>query len=1101
MACRRRKIKCNREQPCQHCTETHQACHYQAPPSPQLWQAAEQQQQQQQQQQQPRSNNWRSVIFSSGSNTPDSFADGSSAQQETTAALPPAALQSPPASQPTQATVDADRIVLDKTRILRWSHWMGAGQEFGPIFSCYLATLAPRQEDSDLSPAAKTVLADAAEVLQKCKRLARSSKIWRPSRLFGMQGYDLILPSRQVADAMATEYFTYYESTIRILHIPSFWKLYDGFWKSESTATMETRLMILLVISIGTSLQDRSETSPAIPSIAQIHQWIYAAQTWLAGPLEKDRLDTGGLQIYCLLIVARQIYSVGGDLVWMSLGSLLHRAMQLGLHYDPKHFQGMSVLKSELRRRLWISPEEYDTEPPSNINDSDLDENTQALHPKPESECTDTTLQRHLVYALPARIRIVRYLNGIKADLSYPEAMSLSAGLSTAQRRATLALQSYPDQISPFQRNMVDFLLRRFVVPLHSPFACEARTTLAFHYSLKACTEASLALINPEPDARFARLLDSAGGLFREGLRSANTAISLDLIVQTKTQQADGTLHRTRTVRDALKRSVVDMLERCEKRISNGETNVKSYVFLAMVLAMTEAMENGEPCEMKIAQSARDALAHCYGVLESSLGSFVTNTPTDAGFPAGGASQGNSNSKKVVESGAVAFQYRLVTLASPIQFLLHPSSMKVLISGAGISGTALAFLLSKLHYDITVVERSPSLRVNGLQIDLRGYGIEVLRLMGLDAAFKEKAAPEQGMQVVDSAGTRLAYFAANTFDTGEQNCTSEYEIMRGDLCRLLHDASLAGGGRVRYIFDSSIKDLRDTPDAGGVTVTFSDNHTEMFDLVVGADGQWSRTRRLMLGTNTSPDPALRLLPNLHAGYFTMPQPLRAGEGFDATLYLASRRRSVVTRRTDPRFLQVYMACTSSALQTVRRGDVVREKEAFAASHAGAGWRMPELVAGLRAADDFYCERIGLVKLEAWHKGRVVLVGDAAYCPSALTGMGPTCGVVGAYVLAGELSRLGAGEEVDGGPGHSTLQDALAAYDARFRPFMHQVQDGVGEGSILSRMMSSSSVGIALTNYCLRAATFFGIRLSSDSFMKERVQNWHVPRYEALVGKE
>ncbi|ATY63521.1 C6 zinc finger domain [Cordyceps militaris] len=1053
-----------------------------------------------------------------------------SAQQETTAALPPAALQSPPASQPTQATVDADRvpdshqatfvsrlpqrddrifarksavhdarIVLDKTRILRWSHWMGAGQEFGPIFSCYLATLAPRQEDSDLSPAAKTVLADAAEVLQKCKRLARSSKIWRPSRLFGMQGYDLIPPSRQVADAMATEYFTYYESTIRILHIPSFWKLYDGFWKSESTATMETRLIILLVIAIGTSLQDRSETSPAIPSIAQIHQWIYAAQTWLAGPLEKDRLDTGGLQIYCLLIVARQIYSVGGDLVWMSLGSLLHRAMQLGLHYDPKHFQGMSVLKAELRRRLWytilellvqgsldtampprISPEEYDTEPPSNINDSDLDENTQALHPKPESECTDTTLQRHLVYALPARIRIVRYLNGIKADLSYPEAMSLSAGLSTAQRRATLALQSYPDQISPFQRNMVDFLLRRFVVPLHSPFACEARTTLAFHYSLKACTEASLALINPEPDARFARLLDSAGGLFREGLRSANTAISLDLIVQTKTQQADGTLHRTRTVRDALKRSVVDMLERCEKRISNGETNVKSYVFLAMVLAMTEAMENGEPCEMKIAQSARDALAHCYGVLESSLGSFVTNTPTDAGFPAGGFDAGyldmeigmdssQGNSKKIVESGAVAFQYRLVTLASPIQLLLHPSSMKVLISGAGISGTALAFLLSKLHYDITVVERSPSLRVNGLQIDLRGHGIEVLRLMGLDAAFKEKAAPEQGMQVVDSAGTRLAYFAANTFDTGEQNCTSEYEIMRGDLCRLLHDASLAGGGRVRYIFDSSIKDLRDTPDAGGVTVTFSDNHTEMFDLVVGADGQWSRTRRLMLGTNTSPDPALRLLPNMHAGYFTTPQPLRAGEGFDATLYLASRRRSVVTRRTDPRFLQVYMACTSSALQTVRRGDVVREKEAFAASHAGAGWRVPELVEGLRATDDFYCERIGLVKLEAWHKGRVVLVGDAAYCPSALTGMGTTCGVVGAYVLAGELSRLGAGHEADGRPGHSTLQDALAAYDARFRPFMHQVQDGVGEASILSRMMMpSSSVGIALsTIVCAR----------------------------------
>ncbi|KAM3510943.1 hypothetical protein MY11210_005409 [Beauveria gryllotalpidicola] len=681
MACRRRKIKCNREHPCQHCKETQQACNYQAPPSPQLWQASKSAEK-------PRSNNWRSVIFSSGSNTPDSFGDGP-VHHETTP-VPPTLLQSPPASQPGPAATNSSdkapetrkpnfisqlpqrddrifarksaahdsQIVLDKTRILRWSHWMGAGQEFGPIFTCYMEILGPRQ-DSGLPLDAKTVLVDAAEVLQKCKRLARSSKLWRPSRLFGMQGYDLMPPSRQVADVMATEYFAYFESTIRILHIPSFWQLYDQYWKFQESATMETQLLVLIVVAIGSSLQDRSEASTAVPSIAQIHQWIYAAQTWLAGPLEKDRLEVGGLQLYCLLVVARQIYSVGGDLVWMSLGSLLHRAMQLGLHYDPKHFQSMSIFTGELRRRLWytilelliqgsldtampprISIDDYDTEPPSNIDDRDFDEDTQALHPKPESVYTDTTLQRHLAYALPVRIKIVRYLNAIKTDLSYPEAMNLSTALSTVQRKATLKLQAYPDKTCPFQRNMVDFLLRRFVVPLHSPFACEARTTPAFHYSLKACTEASLALINPEPDARFSRLLDFSGGLFREGLRSANTAISLDLIIQTKTQQADGTLHRTRTVRDALKRSVVDMLERCEKRIGNGETNVKSYVFLAMVLAMTEAMENGEPCEMKIAQSARDALAHCFGILENSLGSFVTNTPTEAGFPSGGFEAG-----------------------------------------------------------------------------------------------------------------------------------------------------------------------------------------------------------------------------------------------------------------------------------------------------------------------------------------------------------------------------------------------------------------------------------------------------------------------------
>ncbi|OAR02928.1 hypothetical protein LLEC1_05692 [Akanthomyces lecanii] len=429
--------------------------------------------------------------------------------------------------------------------------------------------------------------------------------------------------------------------------------------------------------------------------------------------------------------------------------------------------------------------------------------------------------------------------------------------------------------------------------------------------------------------------------------------------------------------------------------------------------------------------------------------------------------------------------------------------MKVLISGAGISGTALAFWLSKLHFDVTVVERFPALRTNGLQLDLRGHGIEVLRLMGLDAAFKAKAAPEQGLQFVDSSGRRLAYLAANTSGEGKQNFTSEYEIMRGELCRLFHDASLVGGGHVKYLFGTSIKALQDdSSNTGneGITATFSDDRVEKFDLVVGADGQWSRTRRMMLKSTASPDPPLHLLPDTYAGYFTTPIPKQPGEGFDSTIYLASRQRSVMTRRSDPRFLQVYMTCSPDAATSMmgRRGDTKAEKAAFAETYKGVGWRVPELVEGMEASDDFYCERIGLVKLDAWRRGRVVLVGDAAYCPSVLTGMGTTCGVVGAYVLAGELSRLRDGKDASA---HATLDDALGAYENSFRPFMDQVQKGVGEETMLSKMMMpSSELGISVLQFCLRVVTFLGIRLSASSFMKEGVV-WDLPQYKALTSKD
>lgn len=508
-------------------------------------------------------------------------------------------------------------------------------------------------QTSSVSQETRQVLAEAGEILQKCKRLARSSKVWRPSRLFGIQGYDLAPPSRETADAMAREYFTHFESVLRILHIPSFWSAYEEFWQGQEETKMEARLLILLVIAIGAGVQNCDTAPSSIPSIAQVHQWIYAAQAWLAGPLEKDRLDIGGLQLYCLTVVARQIYSIGGDLVWMSLGSLLHRAMQLGLHYDPSHFQGMSLFKAEMRRRLWytilelltqaaldtampptISPDEYDTEPPSNINDSDLQEDTKALNPQPPSHYTDTFLQLQLICSLPSRLKIVRYLNGINSDLAYPEAMNLNTELNITHQNTRAAIQVVRADTTPFQRNMMDFVVRRFVIPLHSPFACEARTTPAFHYSLKACTEAGQALISPEPDDRFQRLLEFGGGLFREGLRSANTAVSLGLIIQTKEQEAEGTLHRTQSYRTAVKDSVKDMVALSDRRISSGETNVKSHVFLSMVLAMTEAIEMGIPCEVKVAESARNSLYHCYGILENRIGSFTTNTPTDTGFSA-----------------------------------------------------------------------------------------------------------------------------------------------------------------------------------------------------------------------------------------------------------------------------------------------------------------------------------------------------------------------------------------------------------------------------------------------------------------------------------
>ena len=96
--------------------------------------------------------------------------------------------------------------------------------------------------------------------------------------------------------------------------------------------------------------------------------------------------------------------------------------------------------------------------------------------------------------------------------------------------------------------------------------------------------------------------------------------------------------------------------------------------------------------------------------------------------------------------------------------------------------------------------------------------------------------------------------------------------------------------------------------------------------------------------------------------------------------------------------------------------------------ADAGWETPRLLAGMDDSDDFYMQSVAQVKLESWSKGRMGLVGDAAYCPSPISGMGTTVAFVGAYVLAGEIAKCGA-----------DYKKAFEGYESLMRPFVVKAQ--------------------------------------------------------------
>lgn len=419
--------------------------------------------------------------------------------------------------------------------------------------------------------------------------------------------------------------------------------------------------------------------------------------------------------------------------------------------------------------------------------------------------------------------------------------------------------------------------------------------------------------------------------------------------------------------------------------------------------------------------------------------------------------------------------------------------LKVLIVGGGITGPSLGFWLSKLDCDITIVERFPDLRVSGQQIDLRGEGIAVMRRMGIEPAVRAKVVDEPGTALIDERGNIKVYFEANKTGQGRQSMTSEFEIMRGDLVRILHDLTK---DKCKYMFSTTVEDFENRGD--GVHVKFSDGKEDDFDLMVGADGQGSRTRRRLF---PGADDSFNFL-KLYLSYFTVPQTDKDKVTKAARVLLLPGDRVIFTRVDNPKTMQVYLGYYDRHLQmhdleqASRAGDVEKQKKIYYDLFKDVGWEAPRIMDDMMnspVAKDFYGQQIGQVKVDKWHKGRVLLLGDAGYCASPVSGKGTSIGMLGPYVLAGEIAKhTQPGGKVD-------LDAALESYNKRFRPLIEEAQSlPPGVPSIL---YAETKWGVWIRYLILGLITKLGIhhllaRFGSDKFGGK----WELPDYPELRYK-
>jgi 2-polyprenyl-6-methoxyphenol hydroxylase-like FAD-dependent oxidoreductase len=337
----------------------------------------------------------------------------------------------------------------------------------------------------------------------------------------------------------------------------------------------------------------------------------------------------------------------------------------------------------------------------------------------------------------------------------------------------------------------------------------------------------------------------------------------------------------------------------------------------------------------------------------------------------------------------------------------------ILISGAGIAGTALAYWLERFGFTPTIVETSLKLREGGYGIDFWGAGFEVAEKMNIVPDLKQ----------ADMGISELLFVDENNVRKGTLNYRKIKKLMKGraitllrsDLAKIIYQHL---DKNIEIIFGDTIAQIEQYDHE--VSVTFKSGKVRHFDLVVGADGLHSNVRNLVFGDEAK----FEKYYGYYTASFTFENPEDTGKAFltynvpnkQAAIYSSNKSKSAFFIFTSPKKL------------LYNHHDIEAQKQILRNEFENAGWECAGLISKMDTAPDFYFDTVSQIQMNNWSKDRVTLVGDACDCPSLLSGQGSTLAMVGAYILAGEL------KEADG-----NYKTAYAQYQSIFKPFIDSKQ--------------------------------------------------------------
>ncbi|WP_240543006.1 FAD-dependent oxidoreductase [Solihabitans fulvus] len=379
--------------------------------------------------------------------------------------------------------------------------------------------------------------------------------------------------------------------------------------------------------------------------------------------------------------------------------------------------------------------------------------------------------------------------------------------------------------------------------------------------------------------------------------------------------------------------------------------------------------------------------------------------------------------------------------------------------GAGIAGLATALRLHQAGWDVLVVERAPARRSSGYLVNLLGQGYAAAERLGVLPALAARDLGAFSSILVKADGrqkfTVPAALAQAAF--GGRALT----VFRGDLesalYELVHDV-------VEIRFGTTVRAV--AQDADHVQIELSDGTSEHAALLVGADGLHSGVREIVFG----PEAEFRVDLRHVVGAFPLSGvPRDVPEGASTTFIGPGRTAAVINLGPG----------RSSAFFTYRATDPAAElaqgpARALSSTFADLGGSVPEVLDQL-AADPTgaYFDSVSQIKADRWSDGRVVLLGDAAWCVTLFAGYGAALALAGVDQLAVALEENG-----------HDIPTALATWETRLRPEIRKRQALARKG--ISQFVPPTKAHVVARDLAIRATMLPGIR----SLIARSIQRSH-----------